>query len=468
MSVNRLKKIIIKRNVKTENKYIETGESNNKNVISETYNYTINNQNKKKQKTGENQEKKFENLTGNKTKEKNDPNELNKELYFLKNEYESEKVKSVEDIKEINDKLSETNKELQSVSKENYQLILKLKDIESHLKIDYLKSFNERMKKRNLHLKNEQILKNRIRVKDEEIKIAQKLAQVEKKQQQKYQNLLNEVNNGMEENKSNDLKSLKEEINKLNIEIEELYKTKIVHKYCPKNIQNLKHKLSLYNTEYEFESKKNDMLANQSSQSKNKNNNISDDEDEGLRNLVVNYSENIRKKILKQSVPKPEKLNNFTSRYITEKINFINRTPNNKTLHGKSTKNKNININLFNENEYNFLKNIIPSKYMNKFVNEFDNIKKEKEDIQKSFEKNNSKKDEKGKIQFKIDYIQVQKKAESKKYIELLLKYRNNEKKKKEIQSKIKIYEKEIKNYNKKIDVLDKMQRVFNQYMEEE
>ena len=272
----------------------------------------------------------------------------------------------------------------------------------------------------------------------------------------------------MEENKNKDLKSLKDEINKLNIEIEELYKTKIMHTYCPRNIQNLKHKLSLYNTEYEFESKKNDMLANQSSRSKNKNNNISDDEDEGLRNMVVNYSENIRKNILKQSVPKPEKLNNLTSRYITEKIDFINGTPNIKTLHGKSTKNKNININLFNENEYNFLKNIIPSKYMNKFVNEFDNIKKEKEDIQKSFEKNNSKKDEKGKIQFKIDYIKKKKKAESKKYIELLLKYRNNEKKKKEMQSKIKIYEKEIKNYNKKIDVLDKMQRVFNQYMEEE
>ena len=105
---------------------------------------------------------------------------------------------------------------------------------------------------------------------------------------------------------------------------------------------------------------------------------------------------------------------------------------------------------------------------MNKFVNEFDNIKKEKEDIEKSIEKNNYKKDDNGNIQFKIDYIQVQKKAENKKYIELLLKFRNNEKKKKEMQSKIKTYENELKNYNKKIDVLDKMQRVFNQYMEEE
>ena len=470
MSVNRLKKIIIKKNVKTENKYIETDESTNKNVISETYNYSINNKNKKKQNSRENQDKKYQNLTENIIEEKKDLNELNKELYFLKNEYESEKVKSVENIKEINNKLDETNKELQSASKENYQLILKLKDIESNLKLDYLKTFNERMKKRNLYLKNEQLLKNRISVKDEEIKIAQKLVKVEKKQQQKYQNLLNEVNNGMEEDKSNDLKKLNEEINKLNIELEVLYKTKILHKYCPKNIQNLKNKLSLYNTEYEFESKKNGMLINQSNQSKNKNTNISEDEDKGVRNLIVNYSQNIRKNILKQNIPKPEKLNNITSRYITEKINFINRTPSNKNLHDDLAKNKNkkTNINLFKENEYNFLKNIIPSKYMNKFVNEFDNIKKEKEDIEKSIEKNNYKKGDNGNIQFKIDYIQVQKKAENKKYVELLLKFRNNEKKKKEIQSKIKIYEKELKKYNKKIDVLDKMQRVFNQYMEEE
>ena len=470
MSVNRLKKIIIKKNVKTENKYIETDESTNKNVISETYNYSINNKNKKKQNSGENQDKKYQNLTENIIEEKKDLNELNKELYFLKNEYESEKIKSVENIKEINNKLDETNKELQSASKENYQLILKLKDIESNLKLDYLKTFNERMKKRNLYLKNEQLLKNRISVKDEEIKIAQKLVKVEKKQQQKYQNLLNEVNNGMEEDKNNDLKKLNEEINKLNIELEVLHKTKILHKYCPKNILNLKNKLSLYNTEYEFESKKNGMLINQSNQSKNKNTNISEDEDKGVRNLIVNYSQNIRKNILKQNIPKPEKLNNITSRYITEKINFINRTPSNKNLHDDLAKNKNkkTNINLFKENEYNFLKNIIPSKYMNKFVNEFDNIKKEKEDIEKSIEKNNYKKGDNENIQFKIDYIQVQKKAENKKYVELLLKFRNNEKKKKEIKSKIKIYEKELKKYNKKIDVLDKMQRVFNQYMEEE
>ena len=165
MSVNRLKKIIIKKNVKTENKYIETDESTNKNVISETYNYSINNKNKKKQNSGENQDKKYQNLTENIIEEKKDLNELNKELYFLKNEYESEKVKSVENIKEINNKLDETNKELQSASKENYQLILKLKNIESQLKTDYLKSFNERMKKRNLYLQNEQTLKNRIVVK---------------------------------------------------------------------------------------------------------------------------------------------------------------------------------------------------------------------------------------------------------------------------------------------------------------
>ena len=101
---------------------------------------------------------------------------------------------------------------------------------------------------------------------------------------------------------------------------------------------------------------------------------------------------------------------------------------------------------------------------MNRYINEFDNIKKEKEGIQKSFEKNNDTKDNNGKMQFKIDYIEVKKKEENKKYIELLLKFRNNEKKKKDLQAKIKMYEKELKKYNTKIDVIEKMKRVFMRY----
>ena len=461
MSVNRLKKIIIKKNVKTEDKYIETCEPTNKNVISETYNYTINKQNKKK---GENGEKNNKYLTENRNGVKNVLNELIKELYLLKNEYELEKAKTMESLKVLNDKLSEIDKQLKFSSKQNYQLILKLKDMESYLKKDYLKSFNERMKKRNLFLQNEQMLKKRNLVKDEEIKIAQKLILVEKNEHKRYENLLNDVNNGMEENINDDLKALKKEINKLNNEIEELYQIKFLHKYCQRNIQNLKKTLNLYKTEYEFESKKKDMLTNQPSQSRNKMNlitNFTQDEESDQRNLQINYSQNIRKLILKQKIPRPEKLNISTSRYITEKINLINRTQSNELLHeGSAKNNNNKNINLFKEEEYNFLKKIIPSQYI-------DNIKKEREEIQKSLEKNNSKKDNYGDIQFKLDYIELKKKEESKRYIQLLLKYRNNEKRKKEMHSQIKIYEQELKKYNKKIDVMEKMQKMFFRYKEE-
>ena len=461
MSVNRLKKIIIKKNVKTEDKYIETCEPTNKNVISETYNYTINKQNKKK---GENGEKNNKYLTENRNGVKNVLNELIKELYLLKNEYELEKAKTMESLKVLNDKLSEIDKQLKFSSKQNYQLILKLKDMESYLKKDYLKSFNERMKKRNLFLQNEQMLKKRNLVKDEEIKIAQKLILVEKNEHKRYENLLNDVNNGMEENINDDLKALKKEINKLNNEIEELYQIKFLHKYCQRNIQNLKKTLNLYKTEYEFESKKKDMLTNQPSQSRNKMNlitNFTQDEESDQRNLQINYSQNIRKLILEQKIPRPEKLNISTSRYITEKINLINRTQSNELLHeGSAKNNNNKNINLFKEEEYNFLKKIIPSQYI-------DNIKKEREEIQKSLEKNNSKKDNYGDIQFKLDYIELKKKEESKRYIQLLLKYRNNEKRKKEMHSQIKIYEQELKKYNKKIDVMEKMQKMFFRYKEE-
>ena len=468
MSVNRLKKIIIKKNVPKENKYVGNDEPNKKTQISETYNYTINNQ---KTKNGENQEKNNESLTENIIETNKNINELNNELNYLKNEYESEKIKTVENLQIINNKLSETNKKFKLTSNQNYQLILKLKNIESQLKTDYLKSFNERMKKRNLYLQNEQTLKNRIVVKEEEIKIEQKFALAEKKQQRRYENLLNEVNNGMEENINNDLKELKEELTQLNGEIQELYQIKLMHKTCPKIIQNLKNRLSLFNTEYEFESKKNGMLINQSYNNKinispNDKTNFSEEKEISPRNLKINYSQNIRKIILKQNIPKPEKLNISTSRYITEKINLINKTPNKKLIYdaANTNKNKNENVNLFKESEYNFLKKIIPSKYMNRYINEFDNIKKEKEGIQKSFEKNNDTKDNNGKMQFKIDYIEVKKKEENKKYIELLLKFRNNEKKKKDLQAKIKMYEKELKKYNKKIDVIEKMKRVFMRY----
>ena len=291
MSVNRLKKIILKTNVKKENKYVGSGDLAEKNQISDTYAYSINNQKNKSKETN--------NIIKNNVEAENEEINLDKELYLLKSEYETEKSNNIDKIRIMNNEIKEKNKELKLLSKDNLRLILKLKDIESNLKSDYLKAFNERMKKRNLYIKNEQALKNDIIVKEEEIKNVKKFANVEKKQLKKYELLLNEVNNGMEQNLELDLKELKEELSKLDDELIELYKINFAHKNCKKNIQSLTNKINLYNTEVEFESKKNDMLINQSSQSmkkininslKNNNNNVNEDNNVSYLNKL-NYRE---------------------------------------------------------------------------------------------------------------------------------------------------------------------------------
>ena len=116
---------------------------------------------------------------------------------------------------------------------------------------------------------------------------------------------------------------------------------------------------------------------------------------------------------------------------------------------------------LFTEGEYGLLHDIIPKKYMNKYLDEFESRKKQKEEIKNKFEENNSIKDLKQQIQYKIDYVDIKLKEEKKKFIELLLKFRNNNKKINELNDTIKNCEREIKKFNIKIKREEKMQKLY-------
>ena len=172
----------------------------------------------------------------------------------------------------------------------------------------------------------------------------------------------------------------------------------------------------------------------------------------------INYSQHIRQEVLNKSIPKPEKLNISTYRYINNKINLISKTPSKKEIY-LNIPNDNKTV-LFTEKEYDFLQEIIPSKYINRYIDLYESRRKEKEEIKNKYEENNSIKDEKQQIQLKIDFIGVKLKEEEKRHFELLLKFRNNNRKKEEIKLKIKNYEEEIKKYKKFIERKDKMNRI--------
>ena len=294
--------------------------------------------------------------------------DLERELALWKSKLEAEKIKSAENINLINNELKEKNRKLKIVTTNNYKLFLKLKNIQNGLKENYLKKINQRLKKRDINTKNEETLKKDIIIMEEIIKIVQKFGLEEKKQKIKYEKLINEFDNGFEQNINDDLKKLNDEIKQLNENILELSRIKMIHSDCSKYMNSLKNKLSLYNTELEFESKRSDMLVNQSFQTKNNlnistnksNNNIFRESNDG--SFIINknnYSMEIRKLILSKSIKKPEKLNISTYNYINQKLYSINKTPNKELiLHNIYKKN----INLFSEGEYNVLKEIILHK----------------------------------------------------------------------------------------------------------
>ena len=148
MSVNKRKQIILKNKLKTQDKYAGTGNQTEENVISEVFKCTANDQvSKPKVNTFNTEHKSLEQqVFGN----NNIIDELQQELISLKVEYESEKLKSVEQLREVKNELEEKNKISKVLMKDNYKLINKLKNIESELKGNYLKSINEKVLKKKM------------------------------------------------------------------------------------------------------------------------------------------------------------------------------------------------------------------------------------------------------------------------------------------------------------------------------
>ena len=470
MSVNKRKQIILKNKLKTQNKYAGTGNQTEENVISEVFKCSANAQvTNPKINTFNTEHKSLEQqVFGN----NNIIDELKQELISLKVEYESEKLKSVEQFREVKNELEEKNRISKVLMKDNYKLINKLKNIESELKGIYLKSINEKiLKKKMANISKEQTLKSDICVADEEIKNTKKFALAEKKLKRQLENLLYEVNNGLEENKNNDLKDLNMNINTFTEEIEELSKIKSVHKNCERNIQNLKNKLNLIQTQFEFESKKNNMLSNQSSKKTNKSYVISNKNENSRysENVLItnqnNYSKNIRKIILNTKSPKVEKLNLSTVNHVKQQFNYINKIPKSiPRLIISTNQLASSNKNLFSKDEYNVLKEVIPSKYMNKYMYKYESKKTENDEIKNKFTENSGIKIKNQEQEIKLDYVEIKIKEAEKKHFQLLLKFRTNDKKIKDLTDKIKICQKDLDKYSKIIAREEKTKNILLGY----
>ena len=150
------------------------------------------------------------------TKKRNKKEDIKLKIEEINSEILNEKGKFLDEVTTYNNQLSQKQKEINDLNKENYNLISKLKDIRNELdaNVKLAKIFSLKFTQLEKEEKN---LEKKINVREEEIKIEIKNNEREKKEQEKMQKLL-------EENKENREIILNDEKNNLENYVQTLQK----------------------------------------------------------------------------------------------------------------------------------------------------------------------------------------------------------------------------------------------------
>ena len=402
--------------------------------------------------------------------------QLEDQLKSLNSQYESEKVGIVQDVNKYNDAIKQKSEEVNEASKENNKLMARLKNIESNLNDKYSKIMDKKMvkKKKNIQ-RTVKIVKKEVDVKEEQIKNMKKKIEAEKTQRMKAENLLNEVNDGLEENQKNYIKELDEKIKIAKKEVKKLCEVRVAHDHCIKEIQSLTSQLNLVHKEIEFETKKNDMIMstiNNDIDTNTNNTNINEEKKDissiKLDNELVknknDYGSKVRDLILKTKTPRRDKINKSAFNYIKSEFDIIKKkaAPSTKrSLVGNLNEvtsvidTSSVQTNLFTEKETEVLKKLIPQDYIDVYNEIFEMKKKEKDQIQKKFEENENLKLENQQSKYEVELLKMKLKEKERITSELEVKVRKNNIKVGKLKSEIAQYERQLKEQitllNKKI-----------------
>ena len=403
---------------------------------------------------------------------------LEEELKTLEVQYESEKIDNIDKLKTINNELLEKSNQSKIISKENHKLITKLKTLENGLNEKYTKIMNKELfKKRTSNKKTEKQIQKDIKVREKQIDIIKKISERAKVEKEKYENMLNDAEN-MESEKMKELDHLNELIEEAKVEHEDLDRMRLEHINCYNEIQNLLSTVNLLHNEIEFEKKKYTMMSNV-----NKDNKIKKEPNEELNLLQKKsllspkliYSKKIRDLAITKNIPKVEKVNKSTIRYIQTEFELMNKM---KTVNNYINK-KNIlegnngptsvlddiyvpPANLFTERETEVLSTIIPKSNLSEYMGKFTERKKEVDEIQELFSEKDEIKNKNVEKKFEIDNIKINIKVADRIKTDLMNKFRKNKRKIFNIKKEISETENKIKEKEVILNRLNKINKNYN------
>jgi hypothetical protein len=345
----------------------------------------------------------------------------------------------------------------------------RLKNIENNLNDKYSKFMEKKIvKKKKIIQRTVKTVKKEVEVKDEQIKNMKKKIEAEKKESLKAENLLNEVNDGLEENHKKYIKELDEKIKVAKNEVKKLCEVRVAHDRCIREMQYLTSQLNLVHNEIEFETKKNDMIMStiNNDRDTNTNNSYINEEKKDIQSIKLDnelvknkndYGHKVRDLILKTKTPHKEKIKKSAFNYIKNEFDIIQKKvlPSKKrSLVGNLNEvtsvidTSSVQTNLFTEKETELLKKLIPQDYIDVYNERFEMKKKEKDQIEKKFEENEYLKLENQQSKYEVELLKMKLKEKERITSELEVKVRKNNIKVGKLKSEITQYEKQLKEQN--------------------
>ena len=184
---------------------------------------------------------------------------LEAEIQNMKEELKSESERTMTEVGSLNNKLDTLTKEEVNVCNENKSLLNQLKKMDKEISTKFFEKF--KMSKLVENKKNANYIKdknNGIKSSENEKNNVQKDIKINQRDIDRLNKILENSKEGKEGKK---LEELKQKIEIIQKEVNELNLIKLHHKNCPKDASTLKSRLNVLNNDIEFESKRKSMIS---------------------------------------------------------------------------------------------------------------------------------------------------------------------------------------------------------------
>ena len=391
-------------------------------------------------------------------------NTLTEKLEDIKKDIINEKQEVIDEVQTLNDEINSKTNECNELAKKNTKLISQLKNIEKEID-DKFKSVNVNKIKQKKELsieEQEEKYNKQLKIIEKRMKNEAKFSNNYKKEIERYENLLKQSDTNPEETLNEELEELNEKISNLKEEISNLKNMKNEHQNCQKYLSSLQSKLNLIANDYQFETKKINMI---------KSSYFPYVKEESKLNKNKEYTDKVRNLSTKKTNSIKNGITTTTYGYIQNEFENLNKNNNyfktyeNGYLEMVDEINDNNKRYLFNNRESEILKKLLPGYYLSRISGKYDNVEAQINEIEEKFKENKGLKEEIVNKKNKIDFSRLQLKEQEKKISNLNIEVSKYKRQIVEIKLKISKINTQLKSEAKILSKKESENKVLNNHI---